>query len=393
MSRPRLMIPGPVDVFDQPLEAVSQPVMAHYGKDWVSTYWEVIDLLQQVLKTRNRVILMPASGSGAIDTVFGSMLCTGEKMLVVDNGSFSGLFRNIAKGYGIEVEFVSFPWGKPADPEGVRVYLSEHRDIRLVSVVANESSTGVVNPVRDLAEVVHEFDIPVFVDGVSAVGGFDLPVDEYGIDLCATVANKALEGLAGVGIISVSDRAWNVIEGRKNERHHGWYTNLSVWRWYQEHPDWRNRHPQPVTQPTGVIRALRASLRHILFEETLPVHFARCARARDIVRAGLRNLGFSMLADDGCASPTVTAVLSRPGTSGDEFLRYMAEERNTQLGWMPGEYYGHGFRLGTMGRGRTDEYLRDFLLGVEAFLRSKGIDVPEGAGLVGFGAGAEAATR
>jgi len=377
------MIPGPVEVYEETLEAIAEPVRAHYGPEWARTYWEVVGLAKQVFRTQNDLFIWPSSGIGMIDATFGSMLYTGETLLVIANGSFAGIFQRVAQGYGLKVETVEFPWGQPADPEVVRACLREHPEVRLVAVVGNESSTGVVNPVKELAAVAHEFDLPLFVDGVSAISGVDMPVDEYGIDVCITTSNKGLEAPPGLGLISISPRAWEIIERKKADRYHGYYFNLSMWRETAYDPHWHDYQPYVVTMPTNNVMALRASVRRIL-QETLPVHFARLRWARDAVRAGLRNLGFILLAPEECASPTVTAVLTPEGLSADELLAYMREERGLALGAGLREMAGKGFRVGTMGKGATEEYLTDFLLGVEAFLRAKGVAVAEGASLVGL---------
>lgn len=384
MQRRKLMIPGPVDVFDDTLSAMGQPVIPHYGDQWIELYWETIGLIKRLFQTENDVFILTSSGSGALDAGFGSLLYTGEKALIVYNGVFGWRLQEVVEGYGIVPVIVNFPWGEPADPQVIRERLKKDDDIRCVAVVANETSTGVVNPVKELVEVAHEANIPILVDAISAMGGYDLPVDAWDIDICCTVANKCLETPPALGLISVSQRAWEIIQAKAGDRHHGWYLNLSVWRQYVEDPDWGKWHPYPVTMATSNILALRASLKRIVEEETLPGHFARLQKARDVTRKSLRALGFKMVADDAYASPTVTSVYKRDEMTVDEFIQFMDRKHGIMVAGAVRDLAGKVFRISHMGRASTTEYLMPFLFGVEDFLRYKGVDVPVGASMVGF---------
>lgn len=385
-DREKLMIPGPVDVWDDTREAMGKPITPHYGDEWIDLYWETTDLIKQVFQTKNDIYMLVSSGSGAIDACLGSMFHTGEKVALVCNGPFANRTIEILDGYGIGVVRVESAWGKAADVDKMRDTLRVQPDIAGVAVVANETGTGVKNPVKELADLAHEHDLPIFVDAVSGMGGYDIPVDEWELDAVATSANKCLESYPGVGLLSVSERAWKLIDAKKENRNHGWYTNLSAWKDdYVNNPVWADWHPYPITLCCNVILALRASLKRIIEEETLEGHFARFAWAQQVVRAGMRNIGCDLVAIEEDASPTVTSIWKRDDMEVKELVAYMGETHGFMMAGATGELAGKVFRISHMGRASTKDYLFPCLLGIEDFLRTaKGIDIRVGASLVGL---------
>jgi alanine-glyoxylate transaminase / serine-glyoxylate transaminase / serine-pyruvate transaminase len=382
--RSLLMIPGPVDVWDDTLEALGKPITPHYGDRWVGLYWETIGLLKQVFQTSNDVFILPSSGSGAIDACLGSMFRSGEKIAAVCNGPFMNRTIEILDGYGIEVVRVESEWGKAADVEKMRRTLESEPDIAGLAVVGNDTGTGARNPIRELAQLAHEHDLPIVVDAISGMGGYNIPVDEWDLDAVCVSSNKCLESPPGLGIVSVSPRAWRLIDGKKNDRHHGWFLNLSVWKEYAQSPDWAKWHPYPMTLATSVILALRTSLKRIVEQETLEGHWARLAWAQGVVRSGLQNIGFRMVAADEVSSPTVTCVWKRDDMEVDDFIGFMDREHGFMVAGGTWDLAGKVFRVSHMGKASTKEYLLPFLLGIEDYLRRRGEDVAPGASLIGL---------
>ncbi len=217
------------------------------------------------------------------------------------------------------------------------------------------------------------------VDAVSSLGGTDVRVDEWGIDICVTTPNKCLESVPGIGFISVSPHAWQCVD-RNPQNNHGWYLDLKTWRQYAT--EWGTWHPTPVTLPTNIVLAVRTSLQKIT-SIGLQAHFEKYLAASQAVRAGLRNLGYEMFVQDEYASPVVTGVSRRPEFELSELSDWLVDERRIAIGGGLAELAGKMFRVGHLGRAATREYLLDFLVAMEEFLRSKGINVPVGSSLVG----------
>lgn len=379
-QQPKLMIPGPVDVWDETLEALGQKVRSNFTEEWRPIQEETIGLLKQIFQTKNDLFMLTSAGSGAVETGVASLFSRGEKVLAVSNGAFALRAIEILRAYDCEVVEVENEWGCAADLDQVEAALNQHPDVAGIVVVANETSTGVRNQAKELAEMAHARDIPILVDAISGMGGYDLPVDKWELDILCTSSNKALETPPGLGFISVSERAWEVIDRKEAAGGRGWYYNLSNWKGYRE----QGRYA-PTTMATSMIMGLRASLKRIIEVETLEGHWARYAWAQKAVREGLRNIGFDMLAPDDVASFTVTTVRKHPSMAHEQEVRdYLAAKHNFTVSGTMRKTEGQAFRVSHMGRSSSKEYLIPFLLGIEAFLREeKGIDVPLGASLVG----------
>jgi aspartate aminotransferase-like enzyme len=186
--------------------------------------------------------------------------------------------------------------------------------------------------------------------------------------------------LPGIGFISVSNRAWQLVDNL-HKPNHGWYLNLRTWRQYAT--EWGAWHPTPVTLPTNIILALRTSLQKIL-NMGLEAHFEKYRRASQAVRLGLRKIGFEMFVEDDFASPIVTGVCGRAEFKLAEMSQWLAEQRDIAIGGGLGELSGRMFRVGHLGKASSREYLVEFLFAMEEFLRLRGIQVPLGFSLVGL---------
>jgi alanine-glyoxylate transaminase/serine-glyoxylate transaminase/serine-pyruvate transaminase len=376
----KLFTPGPGDVDEDVLAAAAQPMLRHYGPGWMEIYNELVNLLRQVFKTQNDLFIVPGPASALHDMAIGSLLASGQKIIVGHNGFFGERLVAIAEAYRLTVVPFAAPLGKPLDPDELRRLLRENPDARAVALVHHETATTVVNPLRALAEAVREAGRVIVVDAVSSLGGIELPVDEWGIDVCVTASNKCLEALPGVGFVSVGPRAWELVDSQPGLGH-GWYLNLRTWRQYAQ--EWGSWHPTPVTMPVNILLGVLARLRKIV-EGGLEEHLAKYVRASRIVRTGLRNAGFEMFVPEEYAAPIVTAVKARPEFEVAELSRWLENERGLVVGGALGELAGKIFRVGHLGKAATREYLLDFLVAVEEFLRYKGVRVPLGATLVGL---------
>jgi aspartate aminotransferase-like enzyme len=236
-------------------------------------------------------------------------------------------------------------------------------------MVHHETSTGMLNPVQEVAALAHERGMPIVVDAIASLGGVPVPVDDWGLDVVVTVANKCLETPPAVALISVSQRAWQAIDS-KPDRHHGWYLNLNTWREYAT--SWAGWHPYPTSLPTHNIMALRVSLQRIL-SNGLENHYAKHVRAAEQVRAGLRQMGFELFVEGEYACPLVTAVKARSEFDTDTLAQFLRDEHRIMIGRGIAGLHGKIFRVGHMGRAATDEYVKAFLVAVEDFLGRMGL--------------------
>jgi alanine-glyoxylate transaminase/serine-glyoxylate transaminase/serine-pyruvate transaminase len=365
----KLMIPGPVDILDDVRETMASPSVPHYGQEWLAIYRETVELLRQVFQTRNDLFLLAGPGSAGLDAALGSLLRTGEKVLALVNGFFGSRLADIARCYGLEVMLLEFPAGQPVDLDAVRACLSAERDVQAVAMVHHETSTGVLNPLQEVATLAHGRGLPIIVDAIASLGGVPVPVDEWELDMVVTVANKCLETPPAVTPISVSERAWKLVDSKPG-RHHGWYLNLDTWREYNR--SWADWHPYPTTLPTHNIMALRASLKRIL-ANGIENHYAKHVRAAGRVRAGLREMGFELFVAGEHACPLITSVRARPEFEADDLARFLRDEHDILIGGGIADLRGKIFRVGHMGRAASDEYVEAFRFAVKDFLGRAGL--------------------
>jgi alanine-glyoxylate transaminase/serine-glyoxylate transaminase/serine-pyruvate transaminase len=374
----RLMIAGPVDADDETLAAISEQTMPHYGARWMPIFKETTELLKRLFQTQNDVVMMPGPGSSAFEAGLSSLVPAGESACLPSNGFFGERTRQIAEANGIRPWVVDFPLGEPIDPDRLRKRLkewipqasAEGQPIRALGIVHHETSTGVLNPLGEIAAVAKELDLPVVVDAVSSLGGTRLPVDEWGIDVCVTVPNKCLGVPPGLALVSVSRRAWDMADA--NPGQHGWYQDLRTWAWYME--NWAAWHPYPITMPTNNIMALHKRLTAV-FEIGLEAYQGIFAAAARQVREGMGALDFTLFPDPAYAAPMLSALNTRPDVDLSDMLRYLLEEHRIMVSGGLGELHGKVFRVGHMGRAAEPEYTEAFLEGVRAYLRMKALNL------------------
>jgi len=376
----KLFTPGPGDVDEDILDAMSQPVLRHYGAEWMEIYNETLSLLRDVFKTTNDIYLVLGPGSALMDMAIGSLLSPGDKIIVGQNGFFGERLNIIAEGYGLNVIPFTAPLGKPLDAGEFRKLVAQNPDARAITLVHHETGTTVMNPLQDIAAIARQAGIAIILDAVSSMCGVALPTDDWGIDICVTTPQKCLEAMPGVGIMSISNHAWEMVD-KHTDNGHGWYLNLKVWREFSK--GWGAWHPSPVTMPTSIILALRVSL-HKIMKVGLEAHYAKYRYASQAMRSGLGNLGFEMFIPQEYAAPMVTGVRARPEFEVAELLTWLTNERGMAAGGGLGALSGKIFRIGHLGKAARREYLIDFLFSVEEFLRYKGQKVAEGSSLVGI---------
>ena len=380
IKRYTLMIPGPIDVSEEVLREMGAPVVAHYGSDWVETYRETLGLLKQVFQTKGDLFILVGSGTAGLDAGVGGLLKGGEKVLVLINGSFAERFFRIAQAYGLDTHRLEFDILKPLPLEPVEEFLRKEKDTQAILMVHHETATGVVNPVKEIAQLCKEYDVPLIVDAVSSLGGIDLKVDEWGVDICVTASQKGLEAPPGLALISISERAWRIMEA-KGPTGHGFYLDPRIWREFQE--QWGDWHPSHVTMATNNVLALRASLKRIL-AEGLEEHFARYRRVSKAIKSGLKSMCFELLVDEAFASPIVTAAKTPASIKAEKISGFMRDERGILISFGPQQWRENSIRVGHMGEQMRLDHIVPLLCGLEEALRHCGLDIPYGKSLSGI---------
>lgn len=361
------MIPGPIDLAPDVLKALGQQVVAHYGAAWVGIYTRAREGVRRYAESEGDVFLLSASGSAGLDAAVGSLFARGERVLVVVNGYFSNRLLLIARGNGLQADPFEVGPGKVATPADLRPLLASG-DYTGLLICHSETATGALNPVADICEVANEFGITILMDSVSSLGACATRIDEWKVSVCCTASQKALGGPPGVAPIIVAPFAWDRINAL-GDTGRGWYTDLRNWKSSAEAMP--HYHPQPATMSVSVIRALDVSLTNQQ-SETLEERYARMANSAAEIRNRMRSLGFTTVAAEQYASPTVTAFFPPDGREDEApaMIDYLREEAGLIVTTGMGELAGRIVRVGHMSRLAYGPYADLLLDTIESYLQS-----------------------
>ena len=359
-----LLIPGPVPVTPEVLAEMARPIRQHYGPDYLPGYRQFTARLRQIFgTTTGSVYPIPASGSGGIETALGSLIGAEGRVGIILNGFFGDRLANIARGYSANVESLDIPWEQPADPDAVRAWLRTHH-IKVLGVVHSDTSTGVINPVAELAAVARAEGAVVAVDAVSSLGGMPVEADAWGLATVATASQKCLETPPGLAPVAVTHLGWEAIDSQPSPRR-GWYLNLRTWRHYEH--EWPH-HPYPVTIPVNNIAALDRALVRIL-EEGLAPRFERHRKTAAVLRDGLERLGFTPFADRRWASPTVTVAYPPKNVDANALIATLRSRHKIAISGGLLRLAGKVIRIGHLGTQAQPERMTRLLTALDACLR------------------------
>jgi alanine-glyoxylate transaminase / serine-glyoxylate transaminase / serine-pyruvate transaminase len=354
-----LQIPGPTNVPERVLRALSRPTIDHRGPEFARLTLEIQDGLKPVFKTSSPVVIYPASGTGAWEAALVNTLSPGDKVLSFETGYFATLWRDLAVRLGVEVEFVPGDWRHGVDPARVEARLAEdHRhEIKAVMVVHNETSTGVTSRIADLRHAIDRAGHPtlLLVDTISSLASIDYRHDEWGVDVTIAGSQKGLMLPPGLGFNAISQKALvQSKSARLPKAYWDWEPMLAA----------NKAGFFPYTPATNLIFGLRESLQ-MLREEGLENVFSRHARLGEAARRAVRAWGLEIL----CANPdeysnSLTAVLMPSGHDADELREVILDRFNLSLGNGLGKLKGKVFRIGHLGD-FNDLMLAGTLSGIE----------------------------
>ena len=375
MARKILMIPGPTEVYPEALAAMAQPIMPHYGGEFLSIYLETCEGLKKIFETTGEVVLLVGPGTSAMEASATTIIEEGDKVINVRNGFFGDRFHEVIMAVGGKPVDVTAEPGKIVDPEAVRRRIKQEKDVKAIFLVHNETSTGVVNPVPQVGEVAQEHDLIYVVDGISSVGGIEMRMDEWNIDLCFTGSQKCLGAPPGLAPMAISKRLWEGIdEGKKSTR--GWYLNLKTWRKYAMEWGW---HPYPTSLATHSIRALHIAVKMAL-NEGLENRYCRHRVAGEALREGLKAMGLQLLSDGKHASPTITVPKIPPNIDAAKLQKTVEDRFNILIAGGLTELKGKVLRIGHMSMTASPEYIIPTVAAMEYALLEQGFDLKRGAG-------------
>jgi aspartate aminotransferase-like enzyme len=305
MIKKYLLAPGPTPVPESVLLAMAQPIFHHRTPQFEALFAETQKSLQALFKTTQDVLILASSGTGAMEAAVTNTTSPGDRVLVVNGGKFGERWGKIATSYGLVVTELKVEWGSAVDPAAIARALKEHPETRLVLMQGSETSTTVLHPVAEVAKITRELETLLVVDGITAVGVLDLPMDALGIDILLTGSQKALMLPPGLAFVALSERAWKVAAAAKTPR---FYFDLKRER------DNQQKHTTAWTPAISLIFGLHEALRLIL-AEGLDNVFARHDRLARATRAGATALGLKLVAPS-APSPATTGIYLPDGVPG-----------------------------------------------------------------------------
>jgi aspartate aminotransferase-like enzyme len=371
MSSYRLRLPGPTAVPERVREAIARPMLSHRGPEFRAILARAEELLQPILGTRNRVLFFAASGTGMMEASLVNILAPGERLLIPVHGQFGERFAAIARAMGACVDTVEIPWGAGIDPAAIEARVRA-ADYRAVVVVHNESSTGVVADLVAIGAVLRDRPTLLVVDSVSGLAGIDMRQDEWGIDVLVSASQKALMCPPGVGLASLSPRAWDVVN--RADRLGRYY-----WDFRKAAASVENDET-PFTAPVALLAGLAEAL-EMIHQEGLPQVLARHRRLSSALRSGCEALGLARFASaDAVLSSTVVCQRVPEPLPGGDIVRIMYQRHGTVIAGARNKLSGRVIRIGTMGSFDEPDILTD-LLHLESTLNELGWPVEPGAGV------------
>lgn len=369
MIKNYLLAPGPTPVPPRVLLAMAQPIIHHRTPQFSAIFVEAKRGLQAVFQTAQDVLILAASGTGAMEGSVTNLFSPGEEVLVINGGKFGERWGKIAGAYGLKVRELRVEWGQGARVEDVRRLLDEHPAIRGVLVQASETSTAAVHPIEAIAQVTRQRDTLFIVDGITAVGVFDLPMDRWGIDVLITGSQKALMLPPGLAFLALSERAWQRTKQAKLPR---FYFDLAKER------ENLAKDTTAWTPAISLIIGLREALA-MTREEGLPRVFARHARMAEATRAAAKAMSLSLVAP-GAPSPALTGIYTPPDVDGGKLVAYLRDRMGVTFAGGQDQLKGKIVRIAHLG------YMGvfDVVTAIAAFemaLRHFKHDVPLGRGV------------
>ena len=349
-----LMIPGPTPVPEKVLLAMAKRPIGHRSGDFGKIIAEINDNLKWLHQTKNEVLSLNVSGTGAMEAGIINFLSPGDKVLVGVNGKFGDRWAQICEVFGLNTVRISAEWGKSLDTEEFRSHLEAdtNKEIKGVIITHSETSTGVLNDLQTICTYIKAHGTALsIVDAVTSLGAYDVPVDAWELDVVASGSQKGYMIPPGLGFISVSDKAWQAYENCQFPR---FYMDLGKYKKANQ------KSSTPFTPPVNLMYGLQVALQ-MMHREGLEGIFSRHSRLTAVTRAAVKALGLKTFAPDNSASTAVTAVDPAP-IEAENIRKIMSGKYGIALAGGQDHLKGKIFRIGHLGFVSD----RDMLTGIAA---------------------------
>ena len=338
MRKNYLLTPGPTPLPPQVLEAMARPIIHHRTPQFQVILKEATDGLKYVYQTKNDVFILASSGTGAMEAAVINLLSSGDTALVVSCGKFGERWTELCKAFGITAEVIDVEWGKAVEPSEIEKKLKANSKIKAVFTTLCETSTGVTNDIKAIGEVVNKTEAVLVVDAISGLGAIDIKTDEWHCDMVISGSQKGLMLPPGLGFISVSEKAFKLVENSKSPRY---YLDL------RKSKKAIDKNDTPFTPAITLIIALNEALA-MMKADGLENTFARHRKMADATRAAVKALGLELFAPS-AASDAVTAAKVPQGIEGEKLVKTMRDTYGITIAGGQDEMKGKLIRIAHMG--------------------------------------------
>jgi aspartate aminotransferase-like enzyme len=339
MEKKYLFSPGPTMLPPEVLLKMAEPIMHHREPEFEKMFAEIREGLKYLFQTKNEVLVFTSSGTGAMEGAVSNILSKGDKAIVVRGGKFGERWGEICKAYGIEFIPIDVEWGKAVDPQRIKELLESDPSIRAVYTQASETSTGVKHPIKEIADLIKRYeDKVIVVDAITGIGVFNIPMDEWGIDVLISGSQKALMLPPGLAFAALSDKAWKLAEK----------SNLPKY-YFDFNKELKNtkKNQSSYTPAISLFVGLREAL-HMIRKEGIEAVFRRHEMLADATRAAVKALGLELYAPHS-PSNAVTAVKVPEGIQGGKLKNLFFEKFGITVGGGQDQAKGKIIRIAHLG--------------------------------------------
>ena len=338
MKKDYLLTPGPTPLPPQVSLAMARPIIHHRTPQFQEILKEASQGLKWAFQTANDVFIISSSGTGAMEAAVANLLSCGDTALVIQGGKFGERWTELARAYGATLEIIDVEWGKAVSPEEIKKRLKANPQIKAVFATLCETSTGVDNDIASIAAIVKETPAVLVVDAISGLGAVDIKTDAWGIDVVVAGSQKGLMLPPGLGFISVSPKAWKLVETSKSS---SYYLDL------RKAKKALDKNDTPFTSSITLIIALNEALK-MMQNDGLEYIFSRHKVMAEATRAAMKALGLELFAPT-AASGGVTAVKVPQGLDGEKLVKTMRDTYGVTIAGGQDELKGKVFRIAHMG--------------------------------------------
>jgi alanine-glyoxylate transaminase / serine-glyoxylate transaminase / serine-pyruvate transaminase len=364
LPRRFLMGPGPSDVHPRVLAAMSRPLIGHLDPEFIKMLDELKEMVKETLFTKNHLtFVVSAPASAGMETCLVNLLEPSDECIICINGVFGGRMADIADRCGAKVYKVEAEWGKIVEPAQVKKALEQHPRPKLVSLVHAETSTGVLQPLQEISDMVHEAGALFVVDAVTSYCGIPVKVDEWKIDALYSGSQKNMSGPPGLSPLTFSDAAVEALE-RRSRKVQSWFLDLGLVKSYWEGAKRIYHHTAPVSALFGFYEALQ-----LVREEGLENRWARHKEVHEYLKQKLERLGFRYVVEEEYRLPNINAVYLPDGIEEPKLRSELLNQYNIDVGAGYGVFAGKILRVGIMGESCTKNHVNLLAGALEELLR------------------------